>query len=102
MTAKATTPEETAERERKIKKYVATNGKSQLVALLLALLFGPIGYLYASPLGGVILILITLALAAGGGVAAGLLGWFAAMILAPFSAASYNEKVRAQAELMLP
>lgn len=102
MTATTITPDTTDDRERKIKKYVAANGKSQWVALFLALLFGPIGYLYASPLGGVILILVTLVLAAGGGVAAGLLGWFAAMILAPLSAIWHNDRVRAQAELILP
>jgi putative Ca2+/H+ antiporter (TMEM165/GDT1 family) len=101
MTAATTTPDATADRERKIKKYVAANGKSQLVALFLALLFGPIGYLYASPLGGAIMILLAVALGSVDLTLAVLI-WLACLVLAPLSAIWHNDRVRAQAELMLP
>jgi len=90
------------DREARIKAYVDTHGKSVTMAFLLALLFGPVGFLYASPLGGVILILVTFGLVASGGPVLAALAWIFAVIFAPFVASAYNDKVRAEAGLQSP
>jgi hypothetical protein len=84
-----------------ITRYVESRRKSVAVAFLLSLVFGPLGSIYGSPLGGTVLTLIVLVSALGGlGILAGVLGWLFALLLGPAGAADHNTRVRAEAELM--
>jgi hypothetical protein len=64
------------------------------------LLFGPVGYLYASPLGGVILIIVAVGLVVSGGVQFVSLAWLFSAVSAPFLVSRFNDRVRANAEMM--
>jgi hypothetical protein len=73
--------------------------RNRLVAFVLAFLFGPIGYLYASTINGLIL----LGMAIGFGLlhpALAVMVWLLGALGAPFDAGQTNEKLRAKAELM--
>jgi hypothetical protein len=82
----------------KIEQYVEAHSKSAGIAFLLALFFGPIGYLYASPIGGVIMILISLVSLST--VVVPVIAWLLCMILAPIHASHYNNQLRAKAEML--
>jgi hypothetical protein len=75
------------------------NKKSVAGTFLLAVLFGPIGQLYASPLGGSIAILISLGLAAIN-PALVLIVWFVCILTAPIAAHEYNRRLKSKAELI--
>jgi cation transporter-like permease len=91
--------EHDTDRERRIDAYVSTHGKSVILALLLAILAGPIGYFYVSALGGAVLTLLALfAAAAHPGLVIGV--WGIAVLSAPFGAIDYNYKLRAKADLL--
>jgi hypothetical protein len=85
-------------RARRIDQYVEEHQRSPSVAFLLTFLFGPIGYLYASLLGGVIFTLVSLFLLAFW--PALVLLWLVLLISAPFTAKGYNKKLRSKAELL--
>jgi hypothetical protein len=89
-----------ARRAARIEEYLRARGKSAVTAFLLALLFGPVGYLYASPLGGVILIIVAVGLVVSGGVQFVSLAWLFAAVSAPFLVSRFNDRVRANAEMM--
>lgn len=92
-------------RAQKIKNYVDTNGKSMGVAVFLALVLGPIGLLYASVLGGIILSLGVFIAAFNSPQAASVIGigaWLLSLLLAPALVYDKNKAIRAQAELMTP
>jgi hypothetical protein len=89
-----------ARRAARIEQYLDARGKSPVTALLLALLFGPVGYLYTSPLGGVVLIIVAVGLIASDGVHFVIVAWLFATVSAPFWVARFNTKVRAQAEMI--
>ncbi len=74
-----------------VTRYIASRQKSVGVAFVLALLFGPLGSIYGSPLGGTVLTLIVIVSALGGlGILAGVLGWLFALLLGPAGAADHN------------
>lgn len=67
--------------------------KSMGIALVLTFFFGPLGLLYASVSGGVILLIITIIV---GLVTLGLgfiIGWLASMIWAAVAVNSHNTKI---------
>lgn len=67
--------------------------KSVGLAIFLALLFGPFGLLYASVLGGFIMLIGgVIAVAASGGVAAPFV-WIACPIWAAIAASNYNSAI---------
>lgn len=86
-------------REERIDAYVDAEKKSPTAAFLLALLIGPLGYLYVSVGSGLsaILLAIGLALLHPGLV---VIVWLMCVIAAPFEIVSRNKKLRAKAELM--
>jgi len=86
-------------RARRIDEYVELESKSPAAAFWLALLFGPIGYLYASPLGGVIGILIAL-IGAGTGFIPFLV-WIFCVFNAAAKVGAENRKIRAKAEAFM-
>ena len=95
----------TRTRNQKIETYIETHGKSMGMAVLLALLLGPIGLLYASVLGGVILCLAVFIAAFNSPAAASYIGigaWLFSILLAPAAVYDKNKALRAQAELMTP
>ena len=89
-------------REQRIDAYVAANRKDPGIAFLLAFLFGPIGFLYASVLGGVILILIAIGFAVTDVLPLNILVWVFCMAAAPLAATGTNKKLRTHAELITP
>ena len=86
-------------REKRIEHYIESEKKSVGGAFVLALLFGPVGYLYASPMAETILILIAVGVALVAWPLA-IFVWLFCVIAAPFEAISSNKKLRAKAELM--
>lgn len=86
-------------RAQRIDDYVKTNRKSIPGALVLAILFGPVGQLYASTLGGSIAILISLGFAVTA-PALILLVWLICVLTAPLAASEYNKRLRTKAELL--
>lgn len=71
--------------------------KSVGVAFLLAFLFGPLGLLYASVSGGIVMIFVMFVAAFLSVVTLGLpmfLGWFACVVWACVAANSHNERIR--------
>lgn len=88
------------DRLRRINAYVDTNKKSVGGAFLLALLFGPLGVLYASPLAGAILLLISIGVAASGMAVLLVAFWLISVIMAPIMAHSANDALRVKANLI--
>lgn len=86
-------------REERIEAYVRANRKSLLGAFVLSTLFGPIGHLYASPVGALFAILIALGLAMVH-PALVLIVWAVCALTAPLAAAEHNKRIRTKAELM--
>lgn len=76
-------------------RYVAANSKPLGIAVSLAVALGPVGALYASPVGGTILLLITLA-TAGYGL---MLTWPLAVLVAVRGVDRSRERARAAAGL---
>lgn len=76
--------------------YVNAHSKSITLAIILAILFGPIGAIYGSVIGGIILILIT--------VFTGLIGllvtWPLGILVAAFGAIQSRRKAKTHAALM--
>lgn len=71
--------------------------KSVGVAFLLAFLFGPLGLLYASVSGGIVMIFVMFVAALLSVVTFGLpmfLGWFACMVWACVAANGHNDRIR--------
>lgn len=77
-------------------RYVEANRKSGWTAGLLALFLGPVGALYGSPIGGLILILVTVA---GGGLTL-VATWPLSLWVALAGVERANEKVEAEADLL--
>lgn len=81
-----------------IKNYVAANSKSRVISLILTILFGPLGLLYSSIIGGVILLVVAIFTSAT--IVVPLICWIIAILIGDSAVVSYNKKMRAQAELM--
>lgn len=88
-----------AEREARIQAYVKENSKSPLLGFLLAILIGPIGYLYVSTTGGVVAILLAVVFALMWFPLVFLV-WIVCILAAPIEAMDQNKKLRVKAELM--
>ena len=67
--------------------------KSQLIGLLLCILFGPLGNLYSNVVGAVFLSIVTLILFIFLSVFAFLITWPIAIILSMYYVDKYNDKV---------
>ena len=86
-------------REQRIDNYMKNHRKSIVIALLLTILFGPLGYLYVSVLGGVAFLVLAILLGMVSPAFAAII-WALAVLFAPIEAMGQNRKIRAQAELM--
>lgn len=92
------------DRRQRVREYVGAGKKSILGALLLALLLGPIGLLYASVAGGLALLLLALVLIFGMATppeTAGAVVWGLSVISAPLVATSHNDRLRRQAKAIV-
>lgn len=78
--------------------YVRAHSKSVSLAAVLSVLFGPVGALYGSPSGAVILILITLFT----GLLALAFTWPLAVVVAVIGASNSRAKARATYDLVAP
>lgn len=81
--------------------YIASRRKSEAGAFFLALILGPIGSLYGAPLGGAIILLLTLGLIGVGAGPAGLfIGWVVGVIVGTHGASRHNLRVEAEAQML--
>lgn len=90
-------------REARIQAYIDTHRKSPLTAFLLALFLGPLAMFYVSIPGALMMILLIFGLAFSMPAVGGLLGivfWLLSLIAVPLGAINYNEKKKAEAELI--
>lgn len=88
-------PSESARQQPQV--IVIAEQKSLGVALLLTILFGPLGLLYATPMGGLLLLCITFVvgvLTLGFGL---FLGWIAAIVWSVVAVGQHNERMMALA-----
>lgn len=90
-------------RDERIEAYVKAHAYERSTAFVLALVLGPIGYLYANPWGG--LIMLGLIFGAAGlflplGMVMAVICWLTAVIMAPIDVESRNEQIRARAQLL--
>ena len=81
-----------------VEDYVSVHSKSQFIGFLLTLFFGPLGLFYSSWVAG--LILSVVAIASFYTVIGPILCWFFAICDTFYSVNSYNQKIRAKANLM--
>ena len=89
-------------REQRIDAYVAANRKDPILAFFFVLILGPVGFLYTSVLGGVIMILVAIGFAVTAVWPLNILIWVICMAAAPLSATGTNKKLRIHAELITP
>jgi len=85
-------------RQRRIENYLEEHKKSPVLAFVLALLFGPVGYLYAHAIAGVILTVA--AVLTYSTVIGPFIIWGVCLIGAPLTVQEYNRKLRSKAELI--
>ena len=86
-----------SDQEQNVQKIIVVQGagKSMAVAIILAILFGPLGMLYATVMGGVVMLVISL-LAAIFTLGFGLfITWLICVIWAAVAANSHNKKMLA-------
>jgi len=89
-----------SERQQRIDAYMANHSKSPITAFLLAFLFGPLGYLYTSLMGGFFLVLLTIGLALLIDPVVTVVPWLLGIVAAPIETYSVNKKRRSEADLM--
>ncbi|MCG6966253.1 MAG: hypothetical protein LJE59_07070 [Chromatiaceae bacterium] len=83
-------------RREKIADYVDANSKSPVAGAVYALLYGPLGCIYANPEIAVLAVVVTVFL---GLIYWPLIGlaWVACVVMAPFQVRAYNARVRRSA-----
>lgn len=81
-------------------KYVAEAGKSRITSFILTLILGPLGLLYSSVVGGVIMIVVAIGLGSVTGGVGGLLLWPVSVIMGDSFTYNYNKRLLAQAKFM--
>lgn len=86
--------------ENAINDYVEANRRSPAGAFLLALLLGPLGALYGSPVGGSVLSIAAVIGALSSGPVIPILTWLLALVIAPMGASAHNERTLAAARLL--
>ena len=88
-----------ADQNHAVERYVTANSKSRSTSLLLTLLLGPLGLLYASVVAGVILLIVaivTFPTAVGPVIA-----WVISVFVGDSATVRHNKRVRSQADLMV-
>ena len=78
--------------------FVQTNQKSRLTSFILTLLFGPLGLLYSSVVGGIIMIVVAITTAPTG--IGPVVAWVISIIWGDSATYNYNKKIEKQAELI--
>ena len=86
-----------SETEKSTTKIVVVNEKSMVIALLLTFFFGPLGLLYASITGGLVMIALTVVVFVISFGLLTLVTWPVCMIWAAIAVSGYNGKLRASA-----
>ncbi len=79
------------------KTVIIVQKKSMAVALLLTFFLGPLGLLYVSVIGAIVLIILSVILGMFTFGVGALLGWVAAMIWAAVAVSSHNQRLLNQA-----
>lgn len=81
-------------------RYIGASMRSPVIALALAVLIGPVGALYGSMIGGLILILIGVFSWGAFGLTGVVMLWLAAIVVGPVGAVAHNHRVAANAAFM--
>mgnify|MGYP001821963251 FL=1 len=81
-------------------RYIKASMRSPGMALALAAIVGPVGALYGSMIGGLILILIGVFSWDVFGLTGVIMLWLAAMVVGPVGAVAHNDRVAANAAFM--
>lgn len=76
-------------------RFVAANSKSMTLAVVLAIFLGPLGAIYGSAIGGVILVLATIATGAVGLIVT----WPLAIVVAMIGVGRARARAEAEADL---
>ena len=80
------------------KEALQVEGKSRGTAMILALLFGPLGLLYVSPAAAILLTIVAIVGAAT--IAVPIAVWIISIGLADHYAYTHNRKIKAKAKMM--
>lgn len=81
-------------------EYVRETGKSRIISFLLTLLLGPLGLLYSSVIGGVIMIILAISLGAVTAGAGAIVIWILSIIMGDSFTYNYNKRLLAQSNFM--
>ena len=82
-----------ARRKEKIEDYIDASSKSPAIGVLSALIFGPLGCLYASPWSSLVALFVAVCLGLVYWPLIGLV-WLGCMVMAPFQVRAFNARVR--------
>lgn len=88
------------EEEMSPEKYVRETGKSRITSFLLTLLLGPLGLLYSSIVGGIIMIILTIGIAGATAGVGAIVMWGISIVLGDSFTYNYNKRLLAQAKFM--
>jgi hypothetical protein len=83
-----------------VENYIKLHSKSQTSGFLLTLLFGPLGLLYSSVIGGVILLVIAVVAAAT--IIVPVICWLISIVLSFAFISDFNAKIAAEVKLKYP
>ncbi len=81
-------------------EYVQETGKSRITSFVLTLLFGPLGLLYSSVVGGIIMIILAITLGAATAGAGAIVIWIVSIIMGDSFTYNYNKRLLAQSNFM--
>lgn len=81
-------------------EYVRETGKSRVTSFVLTLLFGPLGLLYSSVVGGIIMIILAITLGAATAGVGAIIIWIASIIMGDSFTYNYNKRLLAQSNFM--
>ena len=88
----------TASPQTRTERYIETHSKSPWLSFFLTVLLGPLGLFYANWIAALILCFLAIALAST--VIVPLICWGIAILIGGSAVSSYNDKIRATAELI--
>ena len=86
------------ESEDAVQNYIDVNSRSQMMGVVLTVIFGPLGLFYSSWIAALILCVVVVATVST--ILVPIVCWITSVLLSLFFVPRYNKKVEAQARLM--